>query len=117
MQDDFCLITIDFGKSGTILKEKGCKQKNGAEYIAPEVEKGDKQSYASDPYLFGKMLEGADILVVHFQTLFPKQLHFSCTKTFQRRSKSVPIKFLFRIKIAALATKTLCLFLKFSNFL
>ena len=32
-------------------------------------------------------------------------------------SKSAPIKFLSRIKIAAMGTKTLCLFLKFSNFL
>ena len=32
-------------------------------------------------------------------------------------SKSAPIKILSRIKIAAMGTKTLCLFLKFSNFL
>ena len=32
-------------------------------------------------------------------------------------SKSAPIKFLSRIKIAVMGTKTLCLFLKFSNFL
>ena len=32
-------------------------------------------------------------------------------------SKSAPIKFLSRIKIAAMGTKTLCLFLKFSKFL
>ena len=58
-KDGFRPIIIDFGKSGPILKEKGYKRNYGAEYIAPEVKKGDKQSCASDVYSFGKMLEGA----------------------------------------------------------
>ena len=47
-KDGFRPIIIDFGKSGPILKEKGYKRNYGAEYIAPEVKKGDKQSCATD---------------------------------------------------------------------
>ena len=58
-KDGFHPIIIDFGKSWPILKEKGSKRSYGAEYIAPEVKKGEKQSCVSDVYSFGKMLEGA----------------------------------------------------------
>lgn len=58
-KDGFRPIIIDFGKSGPIEKEKGYKRSYGAEYIAPEVKKGHKQSCASDVCSFGKMLETA----------------------------------------------------------
>ncbi|XP_068691357.1 aurora kinase-like [Montipora foliosa] len=48
-------IIIDFGKSEEIVKLKAYK--GSADYLAPEVMEGKKQSPASDIFSFGKMLQ------------------------------------------------------------
>ena len=45
-KDGFRPITVDFEKRSPIEKEKGYKRSYGAEYIAPELKKGHKQSSA-----------------------------------------------------------------------
>lgn len=56
--DEFHPILINFGKSKEIFKVEGYK-KRAANYIAPEVILGEKESPSSDIYSFGKMLEVA----------------------------------------------------------
>ena len=58
-QDSFHPIIIDFGKSSRIEEAKGYKRSSGADYLAPEVRRGEKESLASDIFSLGKMLEGA----------------------------------------------------------
>ena len=48
-------IIIDFGKSQEIVKLKAYKR--SADYLAPEVREGKKQSPASDIFSFGRMLQ------------------------------------------------------------
>lgn len=58
----FCPIIIDFGKSKPINKpdcRKRSHQTGGADYIAPEVRNGLKETTSSDVYSLGKMLERA----------------------------------------------------------
>ena len=48
-------IIIDFGKSEEIVKLKAYKR--SADYLAPEVREGKKQSPASDIFSYGRMLK------------------------------------------------------------
>lgn len=57
--EEFHPIIIDFGKSKEILKVEGYQRRTEADYIAPEVKAGQRESRASDIYSFGKMLHAA----------------------------------------------------------
>ena len=71
--DGFCPIIIDFGKSRPIAKsvQGGQRRLSSADYIAPEVRNGLKETTASDVYSLGKMLDRA-VYRRSFELLFAR---------------------------------------------
>ena len=72
--DCFRPVIIDFGKSKPIEKERQSSKNSklrAADYIAPEVRNGFKETTASDVYSLGKMLERA-VFGRSFSNLFFK---------------------------------------------
>ena len=71
--DGFCPIIIDFGKSRPIAKsvQSGQRRLSSADYIAPEVGNGLKETTASDVYSLGKMLDRA-VYRRSFELLFAR---------------------------------------------
>ena len=53
--EHYCPTIIDFRKSEEIMKLKAYKR--SADYLAPEVREGRKQSPASNIFSFGRMLQ------------------------------------------------------------
>lgn len=68
---------IDFGKSEEIRKLKVCRRT--ADYLAPEVREGKKQSPASDIFSFGNMLESS-VSVRSFFALFTEVISIATSE-------------------------------------